>query len=110
MLTIRSAETKDFQSWSQLYKQYLNFYHNTLSNNQLATLWEWFFDAENKIYCHIAFMKENPVGLVHFREFLRPIKASIGIFMDDLFVTSTHRGQGVAQQSIKRTDLCRCVG
>lgn len=100
MLTIRTAETKDFQPWSQLYKQYLDFYHTTLSNDQLSTLWEWFFDAEKKIYCHIAFVKENPVGLVHFREFLRPIKASIGIFMDDLFVSPTHRGQGVAQQLI----------
>jgi RimJ/RimL family protein N-acetyltransferase len=104
MLTIRSAETKDFQSWSELYKQYLDFYHTTLSNTQLATLWEWFFDAEKKIYCHIAFVKEKPVGLVHFREFLRPIKASIGIFMDDLFVTSTHRGQGIAQQLINSVD------
>lgn len=100
MLTIRSAETKDFRLWSQLYKQYLDFYHTSLSNDQLLTLWEWFFDAEKKIYCQIAFVKENPAGFVHFREFLRPIKASSGIFMDDLFVAPMHRGQGIAQQLI----------
>ncbi|KTC66254.1 N-acetyltransferase ats1 (plasmid) [Legionella adelaidensis] len=101
MLTIRSAEQGDFQGWSQLYKQYLDFYHTTLSEEQLLTLWDWFFDDEKKIHCFIAFLKEHPVGLVHFREFLRPIKASIGLFMDDLFVDSSYRGQGVAQKLIK---------
>jgi RimJ/RimL family protein N-acetyltransferase len=104
MLTIRAAETKDFQDWSQLYKQYLDFYQTMLSSDQLVTMWNWFFDAGNKIYCYIAFVKDNPVGLVHFREFLRPIKASIGIFMDDLFVTPTHRSQGVAQNLIKSVE------
>jgi GNAT superfamily N-acetyltransferase len=101
MLAIRRADQDDFQGWSQLYKQYLDFYHTKLSEDQLMTLWDWFFDDERKIHCFIAYLKEHPVGLVHFREFLRPIKASIGIFMDDLFVDSSCRGQGIAQKLIK---------
>ena len=86
MLTIKNAERSDFHSWVQLYKQYLNFYQTMLRDEQLIVLWDWFFDDEKKIYCIIAFLNGAPIGLVHFREFLRPIKASIGIFMDDLFI------------------------
>ena len=101
MLTIKNAERGDFHGWLQLYKQYLDFYQTTLTNEQLIALWDWFFDDEKKIYCAIAFLENTPVGLVHFREFLRPIKASVGIFMDDLFVESAYRGQGIAQKLIK---------
>ena len=104
MLTIRKAERSDFDSWSQLYTQYLDFYQTTLTNEQLIVLWDWLFDDDKKIYCFLGFSKETPVGLVHFREFLRPIKASFGIFMDDLFVESTYRGQGIAQKLIKSVE------
>jgi RimJ/RimL family protein N-acetyltransferase len=104
MLTIKNAERGDFHGWLQLYKQYLSFYQTTLTDDQLMALWDWFFDDEKKIYCAIAFSKDLPVGLVHFREFLRPIKASVGIFMDDLFVGSAYRGQGIAQKLIKSVE------
>ena len=104
MLVIRKAERSDFDSWSQLYTQYLDFYQTTLTNDQLIILWNWLFDDNKKIYCSLAFSNETPVGLVHFREFLRPIKASVGIFMDDLFVESTYRGQGIAQKLIKSVE------
>lgn len=104
MLTIRKAERSDFDSWSQLYTQYLDFYQTTLTNEQLIILWDWLFDDDKKIYCFLGFSKEIPVGLVHFREFLRPIKASVGIFMDDLFVESAYRGQGIAQKLIKSVE------
>lgn len=104
MLTIKNAERSDFHSWVQLYKQYLDFYQTMLRDEQLIALWDWFFDDEQKIYCLIAFLNDAPIGLVHFREFLRPIKASMGIFMDDLFVESAHRGQGIAQKLIKSVE------
>ncbi|WP_133128527.1 GNAT family N-acetyltransferase [Legionella nagasakiensis] len=104
MLTIRKAERSDFHGWSLLYKEYLDFYKTMLTVEQLIILWNWFFDDEKKMYCSIAFSKDTPVGLVHFREFLRPIKASVGIFIDDLFVESTHRGQGIAQKLIKSVE------
>ncbi len=104
MLTIKNAERSNLHGWSQVYKQYLYFYQNKLTDEQLIALWDWFFDGEKKIYCIIAFLKDVPVGLVHFREFLRPIKASVGIFMDDLFVESAYRGQGIAQKLIKSVE------
>lgn len=104
MLAIKKAKRSDYHGWSLLYKQYLDFYQTMLTDVQLIALWDWFFDDEKKIYCAIAFSKDVPVGLVHFREFLRPIKASVGIFMDDLFVESAYRGQGIAQKLIKSVE------
>jgi GNAT superfamily N-acetyltransferase len=100
MITIRLAQPNDLEAWSHLYKQYLEFYETSLSQEQLLKLWNWFFSEEEKIYCYVANVENKLVGLVHFREFLRPLRASAGIFMDDLFVDSNSRGRGIAQKLI----------
>jgi GNAT superfamily N-acetyltransferase len=38
----------------------------------------------------------EPVGLAHHRPFARPLRASRGLFLDDLFVDQAWRGRGVA--------------
>jgi GNAT superfamily N-acetyltransferase len=38
---------------------------------------------------------EGIVGLAHYREFARPSSASVGGFLDDLFVDPSTRGTGV---------------
>ena len=43
----------------------------------------------------------GPVGLAHFRPFARPLAASIGGFLDDLFVAPEARGSGAAQALIE---------
>lgn len=67
-------------------------------------VWNWFFHEERKIYCFLAVSGEKIIGFVHFREFLRPIKASVGIFVDDLFVDPEQRGQGIGPQLIKSVE------
>jgi GNAT superfamily N-acetyltransferase len=104
MLIIRCIQQDDFNSWCLLYEKYLAFYQTMLSEQQLMNLWDWFFDDTTKVYCSVAILNDNIIGLVHFREFFRPIKASVGIFMDDLFVDSSYRGQGIARQLIKTVD------
>ena len=37
------------------------------------------------------------VGLAHFRPFARPLSASTGMYLDDLFVDPEHRGSGAAR-------------
>ena len=98
---IKPINQDDFSDWKVCYKQYLKFYKTDLSSEQLTTLWYWFFDPAQKIYCHVALHENKIIGLVHFREFLRPIKASTAIFMDDLYVGNNFRGLSVAQSLIK---------
>ena len=42
----------------------------------------------------------EPVGLTHYRPFSRPLSASTGCFLDDLFVDPAHRGGRVSEQLI----------
>lgn len=100
-LTIRRLEQKDFSGWKALYKKYLAHYKTALTEPELARLWSWFFDIEKQMYANVAIHENKIIGLVHFREFLRPIKAASAIFMDDLYVEHDHRGNGVARSLIK---------
>lgn len=100
-LIIRAIESKDLSSWQALYKKYLAFYKTNLTDSQLAMLWSWFFDIEKQMHGNIAVHENTVIGLVHFREFLRPIKAATALFMDDLYVENDYRGKGIARSLIK---------
>ena len=41
------------------------------------------------------------VGIAHYRPFARPLAASVGGFLDDLFVAPEARGSGAAQALIR---------
>lgn len=58
----------------------------------------------DEIHCHLALFEEKAIGFVHFRQFLRPIKASVAIFMDDLFVSPEYRGKQIAQKLIESVE------
>ena len=103
MFNIRAVQKDDWHSWCHLYKKYLDFYKTSLTQEQLQTVWNWIFD--HQIYCYVATQENNLIGLVHFREFLRPIKATTGVFMDDLFVEPECRGHGIGQELINRVEL-----
>ncbi len=106
-LKIKPINQDDFSDWKALYKLYLEFYKTDLSPEQLATLWSWFFDADKQMYCYVAIHENNIIGLVHFREYLRPIKAASAVFIDDLYVVNDFRGMGIAQSLIKSVnDFC----
>lgn len=100
-LRIQPISQDVFSDWKVLYKNYLTFYKTELSDKQLSTLWDWFFDADKKMYCYTAIHANKLIGLVHFREYLRPIKAAMAIFIDDLYVEPMYRGMGVARQLIE---------
>jgi ribosomal protein S18 acetylase RimI-like enzyme len=92
----------EFECWKQLYKKYLTFYNTSLTEDQLANVWSWFFNQEMNIYCYAAKDKDGKwLGLIHFRKYLRPIKAGAGIFIDDLYVDDDYRGQHIGQQLIQ---------
>ena len=96
--TIRSLNKNDFSAWKRLYQHYLEFYKTELNEEQLTTLWSWFFDPSKEMHCYLATHEDQIIGLVHFREYLRPIKATAAIFIDNLYVDNQYRGMGVARQ------------
>ena len=103
----RSAIPDDFEAWKEIYKKYLAFYKTMLTEQQLKTLWSWFFNEDKQLYCHLALQQHKIVGLAHFREYIRPIKAATAVFLDDLYVENELRGQGIARSLIQSVnDFC----
>jgi GNAT superfamily N-acetyltransferase len=80
--------------WEALYKGYAAFYKVEQSQEMRDRVWGWI--AEGRITCLMVLDAENrPVGIAHVREFLRPLSATLGGYLDDLFVDPTLRGSGV---------------
>lgn len=103
MIDIRKVQENDKNAWCNLYKEYLEFYNTFLNEEQLQVVWNWI--SEYQIYCYVAVQENQLVGFVHFREFLRPIRACKGVFMDDLFIKPLFRRNGIGLKLIKAVEI-----
>jgi GNAT superfamily N-acetyltransferase len=60
-------------------------------------VWSWLMDNANEVNGLVAEDADGKlIGLAHFRPFARPLAASVGGFLDDLFVDPDARGSGAA--------------
>lgn len=56
------------------------------------TVWSWLMDPAHQVEGLVAVdAAGRPVGIAHFRAFARPLSASTGGFLDDLFVCEAAR-------------------
>jgi GNAT superfamily N-acetyltransferase len=87
--------------WERLYAGYAEFYRVTQTAEMRATVWSWIMDPAHEVEAFVAEdVAGRTVGLAHFRPFARPLAASTGGFLDDLFVTPEARGGRVADALI----------
>lgn len=84
----------DRHRWQELYEGYLGFYETALTDEQMDTVWSWLMDADHEVNGLVVEGAEGLVGLAHWREFARPSSASVGGYLDDLFVDPSARGAG----------------
>ena len=102
MLTIRPPQAADRSAWDALYQGYANFYQVEQTPEMRDRVWGWLHDAAHECQCLLAVdATGKAIGLAHFRPFARPLAASTGCYLDDLFVEPSARGQQVASQIIK---------
>ncbi len=95
-MQIRRPEVKDFEAWSLLYAGYAKFYGVEQSEGMRARVWTWIHDPDHEVEGLVAEKDGQLLGLTHFRGFARPLSASVGGFLDDLFVSPAARGSGAA--------------
>jgi ribosomal protein S18 acetylase RimI-like enzyme len=101
MISIRPICISDYASWSVLYSAYAEFYQVTQTKEMRDEVWSWLHNTNHEVNGFIAISNEGvAVGLAHYRQFSRPLSASTGGFLDDLFVTPTARDNGVGKKLI----------
>lgn len=89
--------------WDQLYAGYAAFYRVAQTEEMRDRVWSWLMDPEHEVEGLVALDgASRAVGLAHVRAFARPLSATTGGFLDDLFVAETARGTGAAEALIRR--------
>lgn len=88
------AEPQHKQAWDDLYRAYAEFYRVEQTPAMRDRVWGWIHDPAHQVECFLAVDDAGtPVGLAHFRAFARPLAATTGGFLDDLYVTPAARGR-----------------
>ena len=100
-LEIRRLATRDKPDWERLYAGYAQFYKVSQTQQMRETVWGWLMAADPAILGFGALLDGRLIGITHCRPFLRPLSASTGGFLDDLFVDPAERGSGAAAALIE---------
>lgn len=92
---VRPPVDGDRERWGALYRGYAEFYRVQQSAAMADTVWSWIQAADHEVGCLLAEDDLGRIaGLAHYRPFARPLTASTGCFLDDLFVDPSERGSG----------------
>ena len=94
---VRSVRQDDRARWGELYEGYLTFYKTALTAGQLDLVWSWLMDDSHEVCGLVAVGPAGVIGLAHYRQFTRPSSASLGGYLDDLFVDPAVRGSGTVE-------------
>lgn len=100
MTVVRRVRPEDRAEWDRLYAGYADFYGVEQTEAMRDRVWGWIRDPAHEVEGLVAEGEGGLVGLAHFRPFARPLSATVGGFLDDLFVAPEARGTGAAQALI----------
>ena len=95
-VAIVRAEPRHEVAWRGLFVSYCAAGGVHATDVSVDRVWSWITDPSAHTSCLVASVGGELVGFVHFRVFERPITASTGLWIDDLYVDPTARGHGIA--------------
>lgn len=100
-VTIARPRLDHRQAWDRLYANYAAFYQVPQTEAMRDRVWGWIHDTRHELEAFLALDAAGGlIGLAHFRPFVRPLSATTGGFLDDLFVEPAARGSGAASELI----------
>jgi ribosomal protein S18 acetylase RimI-like enzyme len=102
VVTVRQVAPGDEAAWRELYRGYRDFYHVAPDDSAIDTVWSWLHDPSHETRGFVACVDGVPHGIAHFRSFARPLSASRGLFLDDLFTAQAARGAGLGSALLGR--------
>lgn len=106
MISVRPISQSDYATWSTLYSAYAEFYQVAQTKEMRDEVWSWLHNPDHEVKGFIATNDEGvTVGLAHYRPFSRPLSASVGGFLDDLYVTPSARGNAIGKKLIEAVTL-----
>ena len=101
MVVVRRVAEADRAGWDRLYAGYAEFYGVEQTPVMRDRVWGWIHDPAHEVEGLVAERDGDLVGLAHVRAFARPLSATVGGFLDDLFVAPEARGTGAAEALIR---------
>ncbi len=102
-IRVRAVRAEDFPQWRALYRGYADFYRVEQTEEAAERVWSWVHDPDHEVSALVAEDGEGRlIGLAHYRPFARPLSATVGCFLDDLFVAPGSRGSGSADLLLAR--------
>lgn len=101
-ITTRFATEADRPAWDHMFLAYATFGKTEQTEEMRARVWGWIMSPTAQTRCIVAETQAGElVGFTHFRSYERPLPATVGAYIDDMFVDSMARGQGVVDLMIK---------
>lgn len=95
---VRPLGDKDFFPWLGLFEGYSEFNKSDLTDEKALRVWSWIIDKNHDLDGAVAVDDNGDfVGFTLYRAFPRTLSGDVGLFIDDLFVTSAVRDSGVSQ-------------
>jgi GNAT superfamily N-acetyltransferase len=104
-MIIRKIAEADFEAWQPLWDGYNAFYGRAgptaLSAETTTATWDRFFDAAEPVHALVAEDSGGLLGLVHY--ILHRSTSQVGpvCYLQDLFTSPSHRGQGIGRGLIE---------
>ncbi len=103
-MDIRLVTKDDQQSWTDLWKLYLEFYETSRPPEVYQTTWDRIIDPDEDMYAIMAFDAGKPVGLVDFLYHKSFWDIEDRVYLNDLYVDSSCRGAGIGQMLVKAVE------
>jgi GNAT superfamily N-acetyltransferase len=101
MPLIRELKESDKLAWSKLWDGYLLFYETELSAEQSGLTWKRLLDSNFNMYGLVAEVDGVVLGITHY-SFQNSTWAPVNhCYLEDLFVATNSRGQGLGRLLIE---------
>jgi GNAT superfamily N-acetyltransferase len=101
-IKVRPLGDKDFFPWLGLFEGYSEFSKSDLTDEKALRVWSWIIDKNHDLDGAVAVDDNGDfVGFTLYRAFPRTLSGDVGLFIDDLFVTSDARDGGAGKSLLE---------
>jgi ribosomal protein S18 acetylase RimI-like enzyme len=101
---IRNLKPSDRTQWDSLWQGYLTFYEHELTAEQTDLTWARLCDENFEMYGLVLELDGELVGLAHFSFTHSSWTVNRDLYLEDLFVSNSVRGQGLGKALILALD------